>query len=820
MKTLLTLAIAAGLLLVGWALVGNNAMTLGALKPLSINQGGTSIATAPNDEQILIGDGSGKYIVDDIGNYVVGGGGGGSGLWATNTLSTLVRPVDTDDVIVIGDNATSASGYILEVDGDVLLNNNLVTTGTTTGANGFNVTDGCFAIDGVCVGGAADHGGLTGLSDNDHPQYFLLSSWFSTTSAPQLTTLANLSITESQISDLTHTTDTNLTEEEVEDFVGGMVTGNTETDIAVTYQDADGTLDFVVSGHYTDADVSTYLTGGTGITEAAGTVSFDCSEVEGAGINCTGESVTLDATGDWTGTFDGQQGTYYLDFTNLTVSNGEITPNMVHATGQTDEYCLTYEATGTTWEWQTCGAGGGGDISGWATTTSQVSGQLNLYPTNATDILNVGGSATTSSFVYIDPNVDELVLNGSNGTSTYIGGASGYEWLWGNYTGDYDFLFASSTGQLDGLADANKVWSADKGTNDIKIWQALSIVDELTVTGATSTYSDGINLLDGCFSINGACIGGTALTQEQVEDYAGGMWTGNTETGGTITYQDGDGTIDFVLDATGDWTGTLDGYEAAALLDDTNTNAATICTGTGNYLDGEGNCDALTTFPGFTDIDTDYGAETVTAAWSFTTATTSIAKLDVTSAIAIGADYLTDVTGTGLVVASGVLAVDQTANYAWTGQQDMGGATFLEIPNGANPTANDVGEIAHDTTDNQLILDDYVIRTDEKLYSFTLASSSLEFVSGGIVPVPLEKDGYSISEIHCYVDGGTSVVVNISDGTNDTESVTCLTTATSDTDVTTNDTFTAAELAEVQIGTVTGTPDYLTVAVFGTYTRE
>jgi len=40
--------------------------------------------------------------------------------------------------------------------------------------------------------------------------------------------------------------DTQLTEEEVEDYVGEMVTGNTETRITVTYQDDDGTIDFVV----------------------------------------------------------------------------------------------------------------------------------------------------------------------------------------------------------------------------------------------------------------------------------------------------------------------------------------------------------------------------------------------------------------------------------------------------------------------------------------------------------------------------------------------------------------------------------------------
>ena len=51
---------------------------------------------------------------------------------------------------------------------------------------------------------------------------------------------------------------TPLTEEQVEDFVGGMLTGNTETGITVTYQDADGTIDFVV-----DDTTKLPLAGGT-----------------------------------------------------------------------------------------------------------------------------------------------------------------------------------------------------------------------------------------------------------------------------------------------------------------------------------------------------------------------------------------------------------------------------------------------------------------------------------------------------------------------------------------------------------------------------
>ena len=50
------------------------------------------------------------------------------------------------------------------------------------------------------------------------------------------------------------------TDEEIQDIVGGMLTGNTETGITVTYEDGDGTLDFVVASqtdeNFTTADHS------------------------------------------------------------------------------------------------------------------------------------------------------------------------------------------------------------------------------------------------------------------------------------------------------------------------------------------------------------------------------------------------------------------------------------------------------------------------------------------------------------------------------------------------------------------------------------
>lgn len=151
-------------------------------------------------------------------------------------------------------------------------------------------------------------------------------------------------------------------------------------------------------------------------------------------------------------------------------------------------------------------------------------------------------------------------------------------------------------------------------------------------------------------------------------------------------------------------------------------------------------------------------------------------------------------------------------------------AGHLVIPTGTNPTTDASGELAFDTTDNQIVINngttDLVIPTQQKIISFTVASTSVEFVSGGVIPFPPQRDAFALTEFACYVDGGTSVVVNLSDGTNDTETITCGTTLTTDTDVATNDTFTAGELGEVQIGTITGTPDYLTFTAYGTITRE
>lgn len=179
--------------------------------------------------------------------------------------------------------------------------------------------------------------------------------------------------------------------------------------------------------------------------------------------------------------------------------------------------------------------------------------------------------------------------------------------------------------------------------------------------------------------------------------------------------------------------------------------------------------------------------------------------------------------GTNLTLSGTTFNVDDSfllnTGDVGTGNYDFGGASFLEIPNGTNPTANDPGELAHDTTDNQLILDDRVIRTDGLIGSVTIASSSL-FFSNVDLPVPPEKDGYTVTRISCYVTGGTSVQVTLTDGTNAMDTLTCGTSITADDGSIANSSVSANELMKLDPGTVSGAVNFVSFSWYGTWTRE
>ena len=85
-------------------------------------------------------------------------------------------------------------------------------------------------------------------------------------------------------------TDTQLSTEQVQDIVGGMVSGNTESGITVAYEDGDGTLDFTVGtlNQNTTGSAATLTTART-----IGGVSFNGSaNIDLAGVNTAGNQNT------------------------------------------------------------------------------------------------------------------------------------------------------------------------------------------------------------------------------------------------------------------------------------------------------------------------------------------------------------------------------------------------------------------------------------------------------------------------------------------------------------------------------------------------
>lgn len=148
-------------------------------------------------------------------------------------------------------------------------------------------------------------------------------------------------------------------------------------------------------------------------------------------------------------------------------------------------------------------------------------------------------------------------------------------------------------------------------------------------------------------------------------------------------------------------------------------------------------------------------------------------------------------------------------------------SSSLTLPQASAPTVNAVGEIALDTTSGNVVLATSTNATSvvigsatTTLYSFVVASSSIDFASGGVIELPAHYLGQVITGVICKVDAGTSQVINLSDGTNDTNTATCTTTETQF-PVTSNNTWNAYERINMELGTKTGTPDYLVLRFIG-----
>tara|TARA_A100001515_G_scaffold103382_1_gene84030 strand:+ start:2055 stop:3878 length:1824 start_codon:yes stop_codon:yes gene_type:complete len=112
-----------------------------------------------------------------------------------------------------------------------------------------------------------------------------------------------------------------LTNEQVQDIVGGMVSSNTESGITVTYQDGDGTLDFAVASQ-TDNNFTTTLKNKLDGIESGATADQSASEILTLIKTVDGAGSGLDAD-----TLDGVSSGEFLRSNAADTANSDITFN-------------------------------------------------------------------------------------------------------------------------------------------------------------------------------------------------------------------------------------------------------------------------------------------------------------------------------------------------------------------------------------------------------------------------------------------------------------------------------------------------------------
>jgi len=126
-----------------------------------------------------------------------------------------------------------------------------------------------------------------------------------------------------------------------------------------------------------------------------------------------------------------------------------------------------------------------------------------------------------------------------------------------------------------GIATVNLGGKTDEEIQDI----VGAMFSSNTETNITATYQDSDGTID-LVSDN------TQLTTEEVQDIVGGMFSGNTETNITATYQDSDGTIDLEVAGGGKFVSSSSGIHTASNVGIGTTQFTTDMVGAGNSFQG------------------------------------------------------------------------------------------------------------------------------------------------------------------------------------------------------------------------------------------
>tara|TARA_R100001594_G_scaffold61290_1_gene95459 strand:- start:35107 stop:37788 length:2682 start_codon:yes stop_codon:yes gene_type:complete len=363
-----------------------------------------------------------------------------------------------------------------------------------------------------------------------------------------------------------YTVDGTALNEYIADTVGAMVTSNTETNITVTYDDSDNTLDFVATGTVTALNnatenelvtvgaTTTELDAESGLTyngstlavtgsvtvstdvDVDGTMEADAITVDGTALNeyiadTVGAMVSSNTESGITVAY--QDGDNTLDFTVGTLNQdttGTADNITISANNSTDETVYPIFVDGAT--------GSQGAESDTGLTYNPSSGLLTT--TLLAGTLNTAAQTNITSLGTLTAlTVDNVVIDGA-----VIG-----------HTGDTDLITLSS-----------------------------GVVTVAGEVDATSLDISGNADIDGTLEADAITIDDVALN-EYIADTVGAMVGSNTETGITVTYEDGDNTLDFVIGTLNqDTTGTASKVTVTDSTANTNFPVVFHDEGTGNVL--------------------------------------------------------------------------------------------------------------------------------------------------------------------------------------------------------------------------------------------
>ena len=229
------------------------------------------------------------------------------------------------------------------------------------------------------------------------------------------------------------------------------------------------------------------------------------------------------------------------------------------------------------------------------------------YTDGSIDTAHIADAQITTAKI-TDVNVTTAKIADDAVTLAKLAGIARGKIIYGDASGNPAVLAPGTNGQVLKSDGTDVSWAADSGLSTEEVQDiAGGMFSSNTETGITATYQDSdgtIDLVVGTLNqdttglagtatalatartIHGVSFDGTANIDlsEVVQDTAGGMFSSNTETGITATYQDSDGTIDLVVgtlnqDTTGTAATVTGGTQAAITTAANLTTVGTIGTG-------------------------------------------------------------------------------------------------------------------------------------------------------------------------------------------------------------------------------------------------